>query len=220
MYLWLYSFYSSLVGPTLCILTNDDAIATRIQMIFAWKFHYAQQHAMWLFVLFTFIHFCAGAQHVAYSNFVCSSIVSFCIFLSFFLDFVTITTWPQWVCVSAVRAVRFCWSHNTDWNLSAASQPAGGIVVLCLSRARLLFLSFFSPSPLSFLLFLEVGAAWGLLQDSQSTTKVVTAEIANKSHSCRSFISEHFPLGPVLGLLLVTTMGSKYCLRSFTEPVC
>lgn len=113
-------------------------------MIFAWKFHYAQQHAMWLSVLFTFIHFCAGAQHVAYSNFVCSSTVSFWIFLSFFLDFVTITTWSQWVCVSAVRAVRFCWSHNTDWNLFAASRRNRRLVP---QQSSLTFSIFFFALP-------------------------------------------------------------------------
>lgn len=89
------------------------------------------------------------------------------------------------VCV-AVRAVRFCWSHKTDWNLSAASRWNRRLVPQQSSLTFSIFL-YFLPSPLSFLLFLEVGAARGLLQDSH-TTKVVTAEIANKSHSCRSFI--------------------------------
>lgn len=113
-------------------------------------------------LLFTFIRF-AQARALFYSNFVCSIVL-----------YLSIYDHQARECECAVRAaVRLCWSHNTDWNLSPASRwnrlmPHGA--------SLLTFSIFFSPS-LYFILVVGA-AAWGLLQDSQ--TKVVTAEIAIK----------------------------------------
>lgn len=172
-----YGFYSSLVGPTLCILTNllqddgdDDAIAIRIQMIFALNFTSYAQHTMRLSVLFAFIHFysfCAGARYVLFKfrlQFVSIVFVSFCIFLS-------AITWPESVSVPCVSPSVYA---EATMPTETYCQPAGGIVLCLTELARLLFLSFFPPSSV----FISgVGAAArGLPQDSQ--TKVVTAEIA------------------------------------------
>lgn len=163
-------------------------MSTRSQFEFKWYSPEISlcttQQTMRLSVLFAFIHFysfCAGARVVLFKFRLQYR------FVSFYLRSVE--------CECAVRAaVRLCWSHNTDWNLSPASRwnrlmPHGA--------SLLTFSIFFSPS--LYLILVVGAAAWGLLQDSQ--TKVVTAEIAikknNKSHSCSSSHGEHFPLGSV-----------------------
>lgn len=136
-------------------------------------------------LFYSLLFVCAGAQHVAYSNSVCCSTVSFCIFLSFLFDAHATIAGPKTVSVSVPCVASV--SAEVTIPTETYRQPASRWNRCLVPQRRALtfsifFLSYSPPTPTLFIL--EVGAARGLLQDSQ--TKVVTAEIAIKATATAS----------------------------------